>query len=1188
VQRAHCANGRVFLVNPDGILVGPGAKIDTTGFLATTHDIKNEDFMAGRYNFSIPGRPDASVVNQGAITAQENGFAALVAPGVRNTGTITATLGKIGLASGNGFSLDFYGDKLITLNVSDSIAATVKDVATGQPLNALVKNEGKLQANGGRVELTAVAARKIVDAVINNKGVIEANSIGRRGGMIVLGAATSKTKPADAPTQTVKVSGTLSAAGKDENTTGGKIEVTGEAIELTAARLDTSGHNGGGTVLIGGDWAGGNPATGLISNASAKLESYLVPTATSTIVDGATIINASAIDRGNGGKVIVWADGDTTFSGRVLAKGGAASGDGGFVETSGHQRLAFDGTVDTTALNGSYGTLLLDPFNLTINNAANTNGSLSSGTFTPTGNDSILNVTTLQNALASSNVMVTTGSSGSQFGDVTVATPVSWNSASTLTLNASREIAINAAITGTNGGLTLYAGTDRNIRATAAVQVHTFTLQNGEWSQVTNNLPIFSATDFRITGGSFLRALVGDGSSGSPYQISDIYGLQGIGSTSTQGRLRLNFGNYVLANDIAAGGAAQWNSGAGFMPIGSGPFDAPFTTFGGTFDGLGRTINGLTINSSANVASIGLFGGNFGTLRNLNLANISYTINNAAHIGGLAGTNNGTISNASVSGTLNVGSWSGSSNTSSLAIAGGLVGINVGTISGSSSSGLLTGNALGFSVKGGLVGENEWAFYFDINGNLTRTVIGTINNSSSSMTVQGLSNGSIVGGLVGSNNGIISQSSASGAVTTAGGILPNQWGGPFTIGEAGGLVGLNYNLGTPAGGLISNSSATGSITGGPNSQIGPLVGLNYGGTIINSVSRPSTLPPGTTVFPTTQLANLALLIDTRTANSTQLVILPNYSAPNNAVVNTPAAVNTPVTTPASAVSNTAAPPSGNPPPPPAPKNSAKAADDSLRTGTISEAKRSLGYTSTLEAPSEAVSNTRNQVGDYERVLPEKAPTGEFSRVWGYDKSQPEGSRLVDDFGRTNYQPIDSMDINVNGQTKKLSAYANVDINGKKVAEDGPFQCTALVSEYLSILEFKYAPKQIGDGRNVVRDLHKSPNSDFFEFSDQHLIPPKVGTIISMEAPGKGGSLSAAGHVAIVKGVRQDDDHTLRVTLIEQNQTTVTDGTFGKNREIIFKKNDSGAWTAEHKFGSGSYDVINWITPKTLPSASRAF
>ena len=106
------------LVNRDGFIFGAGAVINTGSFLATTSDIKNDDFMAGRYNFHIPGRPDASIVNMGTITAASGGFAALVAPGVRNSGTITATLGSVGLAAGNTFSLDFYGDKLITLGVT--------------------------------------------------------------------------------------------------------------------------------------------------------------------------------------------------------------------------------------------------------------------------------------------------------------------------------------------------------------------------------------------------------------------------------------------------------------------------------------------------------------------------------------------------------------------------------------------------------------------------------------------------------------------------------------------------------------------------------------------------------------------------------------------------------------------------------------------------------------------------------------------------------------------------------------------------------------------------------------------------------------------------------------------------------------------------------------------------------------
>ena len=246
------ANGRIFLVNPDGILFGLGSRVDAAGFLASTNDIRNHDFMRGNYNFNIPGRLDASIVNLGRITANNGGFAALVAPGVRNAGVITADLGNVALASGNSFTLDFYGDKLITLQVNDGVAHQVVDVATGQPLNALVKNEGKLRANGGTVSLTAAAARTVVDSVINNTGVIEANSVGTRNGMIVLGAATEANKPQDAPTQNVVVSGTLSAQGTGERQAGGTIVITGQAISLKGANINASGASGGGTVLIGG------------------------------------------------------------------------------------------------------------------------------------------------------------------------------------------------------------------------------------------------------------------------------------------------------------------------------------------------------------------------------------------------------------------------------------------------------------------------------------------------------------------------------------------------------------------------------------------------------------------------------------------------------------------------------------------------------------------------------------------------------------------------------------------------------------------------------------------------------------------------------------------------------------------------------------------------------------------------
>ena len=428
------ANGRVFVINRDGILFGPGSVVNTAGFLATTNDIKNADFMAGRYNFNIPGRPDASIVNRGTITASSGGFAALVAPGVRNSGTITATLGTVALASGNSFTLDMYGDKLITLAVGDQIASKVIDVATGRPLKSLVSNtkNGVLSANGGRVELTAAAARAVVDSVINTRGVIRANSIGRHNGMIVLNAATGSSKPAGAPAQTIKLAGTISAAGKHRGTTGGTIVVSGEHIKIANAKIDASGRRGGGKILIGGDWGGGHPDLSLVTNQSAKLENFTIATATTVSVDANSTINASATGRGHGGKVVLWSDTQTTFAGTILARGGTQGGDGGFVETSSHGQLAFTGNVNAGAPRGIPGALLLDPEDILIDNAA---------------------AKAISNSLANNDVTITTNPNISGNGDIALreGAHVAWNATTTLTLSAYHDILFQPGSSISNG-----------------------------------------------------------------------------------------------------------------------------------------------------------------------------------------------------------------------------------------------------------------------------------------------------------------------------------------------------------------------------------------------------------------------------------------------------------------------------------------------------------------------------------------------------------------------------------------------------------------------------------------------------------------------------------------------------------------------------------------------------------------
>ncbi len=115
------ANGNVFLVNRNGVFFHRGSVVDVGGLLATTADITNRDFMSGRYRFSSTN-PNGRVVNEGSITVADGGLAALVAPSVRNAGVIEARLGRVALASGGGYTLDLYGDDLVTFAVGDEVA----------------------------------------------------------------------------------------------------------------------------------------------------------------------------------------------------------------------------------------------------------------------------------------------------------------------------------------------------------------------------------------------------------------------------------------------------------------------------------------------------------------------------------------------------------------------------------------------------------------------------------------------------------------------------------------------------------------------------------------------------------------------------------------------------------------------------------------------------------------------------------------------------------------------------------------------------------------------------------------------------------------------------------------------------------------------------------------------------------
>src|SRR5690606_15553948 len=165
--------GHITIVNRAGIAFGSTANIDVGAITATTLDIINANFMADRLVFDQydPAFADASVTNAGRITVADQGLAALVGPGVANSGVIQARTGAVALASGTAATIDFYGDGLINFAVTGATEAAPVD-ADGNPLDALVSNTGAIYADGGTVILTAEAVGSIVDHAINMDGVI--------------------------------------------------------------------------------------------------------------------------------------------------------------------------------------------------------------------------------------------------------------------------------------------------------------------------------------------------------------------------------------------------------------------------------------------------------------------------------------------------------------------------------------------------------------------------------------------------------------------------------------------------------------------------------------------------------------------------------------------------------------------------------------------------------------------------------------------------------------------------------------------------------------------------------------------------------------------------------------------------------------------------------------------------------
>lgn len=596
------SNGHFYLINPNGILFGTGATVDVAGLVATTHNIRSDDFLNGKLDFNIAGDPSASVINQGNVTIDDLGIAAFVAPHVRNDGAIVARMGKVELASANGFTLDLYGDRLVSFLIENPNQTWYG--ADGQPVNALVENSGEIIADGGQVVLTAAAARGLVDSVINTDGIIQANSVAQQGGKIILGGGSAGT---------VKVAGKVSARGENAGEKGGEIIVTGETLtaEQTAI-LDASGWSGGGKLLFGGDYLGGKATNEDVARFHFTMEDEPVATATAAfLMDGAQL-KADALVAGDGGKVVVWSEEATVSAADISARGGSESGNGGFIETSGGY-LQVEKAADASAINGAEGTWLLDPLDITIDRASNSNslwwlnpneafnvytgGGFTADAFRPTGTGSVLSAALIEFALnGGNNVVVTTfGTTGSGKGDIRLKTDITKRAGGNarLSLLADHDVTIDPGV----DVRTVSGGLDFEVSAAfgsiSGSGVGQIALNGGTMLMVARDgIRFSSAFDMPDNLAVFLNNL---GSSSTPRRVDVAFGQDRLRFDYSSSAVELYSGAISLLDTSATG-----NLLIGFAQgVNAHLYDRSIVSNSNRNWQLGPTVSASVVNSSA-------------------------------------------------------------------------------------------------------------------------------------------------------------------------------------------------------------------------------------------------------------------------------------------------------------------------------------------------------------------------------------------------------------------------------------------------------------------------------------------------------------------------------------------------------------------------------------------------------------
>ncbi|AZC36254.1 GLUG motif-containing protein [Pseudomonas chlororaphis] len=804
IQGRINANGKVFLINPNGVVFGKSAQVNVGGLVASTQNISDKDFLDGSYRFA--GNSSAAVSNAGQITASEGGSVALLGAQVSNSGVIQAQMGSVALGAGKDFSVNFDGNGLLNLQVK------------GAAVDALVQNGGLLKADGGQVLMTASSASSLLKNVVSNQGVIEAKTLQNKAGKIVLDGGDKGI---------VQVAGRQDASALGGQGNGGVVENRGARVEVQlASQVDTRADKGTtGTwkirsnevsvskaenpsmrgLVIDGGINGNNGTGGNIGTAPTLHADTLAQNLARTNVELSSKGNLSvnkAVSWSSGNKLGLTAErGDVQVNAALSATGAGAAlalnaAQGGIRL---NDNVALSGSGASLELNSKNGHSLKDDKSVTLSGADahfsangeayqvvqnlkqlrdienNMNGRYVLGNQI-TGQGSFRTIGEYSSFAGKLDGLGNTISDLSIYGTTAFVGLFSANLGQISNLNLERISANGASSSysiGTLAGLNM--GSIRNVKA----------------------------KDIRVTAGAYfnsLGGLVGLNLNGEIANASVSGQVIGNRYTMAMGGL---VGESVSNPD---GTARITNSHADITLAGQANDD--FRSAGGL---VGSNRGGVIANSSstgtinlagANLNIGGLVGENTGNGSISNSRSSTNVLGGQAHrIGGLVGFNQGSLVNAHASGEIT------GKGTEAI---GGLVGKNQGgSIANSSASGNVSD--LYSKSVGGLIGHNQG---------------GRIDNASVSGTVKGGKNANI-GGLIGTNqNSSISNSSAKG-------IVSGLYGS-----NVGGLIGYNQNS------RIDNVTVAGTVKGGDKANIGGLIGYSEKSSIANASSTSQSVTGG--------------------------------------------------------------------------------------------------------------------------------------------------------------------------------------------------------------------------------------------------------------------------------------------------------------------------------------------------------